>query len=139
MGRQDATERERHTHIHINTHRVPEYEYFVHSLTSLTLETATTEALKKAKNDGIAKMPSQRLPSVKTTMMRMSRMFVTPAAMLSADFLLSSISWPAACPLNSGMAGSALALRAVSPLLLFVVSKNKPFQNVKYFEVRSIR
>ena len=71
--------------------------------TSRMLEMVTTEALKKAKKAGMAKMPSHKLPKVKTITISISRELVTPAAMSSFECFFVSISWPAATPLNAGM------------------------------------
>lgn len=95
----------------------------VRKRTSLTLEIATTDALKKAKNEGIAKIPSQRLPSVKNTTIRISKALVTPAIMLSVDRFLASISWLAAWPLSAGMAALPLRTGSSSAAVLKVLNK----------------
>lgn len=71
--------------------------------TSRMLEMVTTEALKKAKKAGMAKMPSHRLPHVKNVTIRMSREVVIPDAISSFERFFVSTSWPAATPLNAGM------------------------------------
>ena len=79
--------------------------------TSRTLETVTTEALKKAKKAGMAKMPSHRLPHVKKVTIRISSAVVMPDAMSAAERFLSwyssaimAPSCPSATsPLKAGM------------------------------------
>lgn len=73
------------------------------------LETVTTEARKKAKKAGMAKMPSHRLPHVKMVTIRISRALVTPDAMSATErlFFMSPYSMSScpgtASPLKAGM------------------------------------
>lgn len=68
------------------------------------LEMVTTDARKKAKNEGIAKTPSHRLAHVKNATISISSTLVAPAAISSIErFFFCSNSIPSGGALNGGI------------------------------------